>query len=133
MADRIKGLRQKESTGLFTDFIPFGTDGILVDMLSGLDNEQEIKLGGNHTAAITETINKDNEPVTTITESYKDRTGTVVQYTVVNEIIEHEDGSTTITGAIYHGSDITTEALNIKTITIPTMVDSSITIEEELT
>lgn len=132
MADRIKGLRQKQSTGIFADLVPFGTDGILVDMLSGLDNEQELKLGGNHTTTITETININNEPVTTITEFYKDKTGTNIVYTVVNEIIEHINGSTTIIGTIYQGSDTTATALNIKTVTIPTMGDSSLTIEEEL-
>lgn len=45
---RIKQIRQKSPLGGFTDPFPLGTDGYLVDMISGLDLEQQIKLGGNH-------------------------------------------------------------------------------------
>lgn len=44
---RIKQIRKKSGSSFGTG-IPIGTDGILVDMISGLDLEEEIKLGGNH-------------------------------------------------------------------------------------
>lgn len=42
---RLKGLKQKRNGGLYSDFIPFGTDGKYIDMLDGLDLEQQLKLG----------------------------------------------------------------------------------------
>ena len=51
---RIKQIRTKNEAG-FSTGVPIGTDGILVDMLSELDLEEEIKLGGNHYVEITQT------------------------------------------------------------------------------
>lgn len=42
---RLKGLKQKRNGGLYSDFIPFGTDGKYIDMLDGLDLEQQLKFG----------------------------------------------------------------------------------------
>ena len=131
MASRIKALRKKQANGSFTGLVPFGTDGTLVDMLSGLDNEQEIKLGGNHTSTIVESVVQD-ENVTTITERYKAIDNTTVRYSVVTTITEHNDGSTTIVSAIYSGSDITLTPLNVKTITIPPNGTVDFTIGEVL-
>ena len=117
MANRIKGLYKKQS-GSFGQYKPFGTDGTLVDMLSGLDNEQELKLGGNHTSTIVESI-VNEENVTTITERYKDRANNIVQYTLVTVITEHNDNSTTIVNTLHSGSDTSIAPLNVKTITIP--------------
>ena len=50
----IKGSRQKNSTGNYADYIPFGADGEYIDMLSGLNLERELKLGGDHLTSITE-------------------------------------------------------------------------------
>jgi len=50
----IKGSRQKNTTGGYADYIPFGADGEYVDMLSGLNLERELKLGGDHLTSITE-------------------------------------------------------------------------------
>ena len=61
---RIKQIRQKTSSG-YSSGIPIGADGFLIDMLSQLDLEEELKLGGNHYADIQET---DTEM--TITEYY---------------------------------------------------------------
>ncbi len=44
---RIKEIRQKTGES-FSSPIPLGTNGFLVDMLSKLDLEQELKLGNNH-------------------------------------------------------------------------------------
>ena len=51
---RIKQIRKKSGSS-FSTGIPIGTDGILVDMISGLDLEEEIKLGGNHYVDIFQT------------------------------------------------------------------------------
>ena len=42
---RLKGLKQKRNGGLYSEFIPFGTDGKYIDMLDGLDLEQQLKFG----------------------------------------------------------------------------------------
>ena len=63
--DRTKGLRQKIN-GQYSTFIPFGTDGELVDMLSELNLEHELKIGPKHVANITE----ESDTVTTIVEFY---------------------------------------------------------------
>lgn len=72
MSQRIKQIRKKTSNG-YTTGIPIGTDGILVDMLSGLDLEEELKLGNNHYVQIKdlkETINEQQVTVTEIKEWY---------------------------------------------------------------
>lgn len=132
MATRIKGLRKKGSDKTFGDFVPFGTDGILVDMLSGLDNEQELKLGGNHRVNIEEST-VDGRNVTTITEEYLDKNNIGIQYSVITEIVSNDDGSTTITSSLYSGSGLNADLLNVKTTTIPTNGESNFTIREVLT
>jgi hypothetical protein len=44
---RIKEIRQKTSSG-YTTGIPIGSSGYLIDMLSSLDLEEELKLGNDH-------------------------------------------------------------------------------------
>ena len=53
---RVKQIRRKNSNnaGDYSLPIPIGTDGLLVDMLSGLDLEQDIRLGGNHYVEVNE-------------------------------------------------------------------------------
>ena len=51
---RIKQIRPKTSTG-FGNAISLGVDGFLTDMVSGLDLEQELRIGGNHYVTITNT------------------------------------------------------------------------------
>lgn len=51
---RIKQIRKRQN-GAFSTGVPIGTDGILVDMISELDLEQEIRLGGNHYVEINQT------------------------------------------------------------------------------
>lgn len=62
---RIKQIRQKDSNGNYLTSVPLGADGFLVDMFSGLDLEEELKLGGNHYTEITE-----DDDVTIIKEWY---------------------------------------------------------------
>lgn len=54
---RIKQIRQKTGDQNFTS-IPLGVDGLLVDMMSNLDLEEELKLGGNHEVVITQGVDK---------------------------------------------------------------------------
>ena len=68
--ERIKSISKKDISG-FSDPIPFGTDGLLVDMLSGLDLEEENKLGNNHYVEI-EDKKENNQEVTYIKEYYLD-------------------------------------------------------------
>lgn len=51
---RIKQIRKRQN-GAFSAGVPIGTDGILVDMISELDLEEEIRLGGNHYVEINQT------------------------------------------------------------------------------
>lgn len=53
--ERIKGLHIKQENNEYSNLIPFGTEGQLIDMISTLDLEEEIKLGGNHYAELKET------------------------------------------------------------------------------
>lgn len=122
--DRIKGLRQKQSDSSYNSLIPFGTDGVLVDMLSGLDNEQEIKLGGNHTSVITEV----NATTTSIVETYKALDNTTVTYVVETTIVENNDSSTNITISLKQNDVV----IKSKSIVIPAEDGAILEIEEEL-
>ena len=51
---RIKQIRTRSGAD-FPTGVPIGTDGILVDMLSELDLEEEIRLGGNHYVDVVQT------------------------------------------------------------------------------
>lgn len=62
---RIKQIRQKDNNNNYSTPIPLGADGFLVDMFSGLDLEEELKLGSNHYVEIEE-----RENVTIIKEWY---------------------------------------------------------------
>ena len=62
---RIKQIRPKEN-GQFLNNIPIGTDGLLVDMLSGLDLEEQLRLGNDHYVEIQEV----DEDTTNIKEWY---------------------------------------------------------------
>lgn len=45
--NRIKQIRQKNASGNYMNY-PIGSQGTLIDMLSELDLEEELKIGGNH-------------------------------------------------------------------------------------
>lgn len=61
---RVKQIRQKSSSGYLSG-IPIGADGLYIDMSSGFDLEEELKLGGNHYVEIL-----DSETSTVIREWY---------------------------------------------------------------
>ena len=52
--ERIKGIRQKIGSGQYSSFVPFGTDGQFIEMISELNLEYELKLGTKHLAKIDE-------------------------------------------------------------------------------
>ena len=87
---RIKQIRPRQS-GSFPTSIPIGTDGLLVDMISQLDLEEEIRLGGNHYVDIydtkTDTVIKEwylsESKGTTPIEQVNDN---IVKYTVYTTI-----------------------------------------------
>ena len=100
----IKGSRQKNSTGNYADYIPFGADGEYIDMLSGLNLERELKLGGDHLTSITE----QNGNII-ITEKYADENSQSKYYKVITTISEDAEG-TKITSVLHwidnNGNDI---------------------------
>lgn len=82
MGERIKQIRKKKSNGYSS--YPIGSDGQYVDMSSGLDLEEELKLGGNHQVEIVE--NKE-ENKTQIVEYYLDNSAEEsIVYTVKTTI-----------------------------------------------
>ncbi len=52
---RVKQIKPRQGGSFPASGIPIGTDGLLVDMISQLDLEQEIRLGGNHYVDMIET------------------------------------------------------------------------------
>lgn len=110
----IKGSRQKVSASGYSDYIPFGADGKYIDMLSGLDLEKELKLGGNHSAI----IGLDSQNRTVITQKYADEDASAAYYKVITTIEEEAD-STTITSQLHWIDSQENDILkNTKTITI---------------
>ena len=65
--ERIKGIRQKTGSGQYSSFIPFGTDGQFIEMISELNLEYELKLGTKHLAKIDE---DEETNTTTVVENY---------------------------------------------------------------
>lgn len=61
---RVKQIRKKTGSDTYLS-LPIGSQGLLVDMVSQLDLEEEIRLGGNHYTTITST-----DLATTIKEWY---------------------------------------------------------------
>lgn len=57
--ERIKGLHVKIGSQSYSPLMPFGSDGQLIDMISSLDLEQELKLGGNHYVELEEDDDND--------------------------------------------------------------------------
>lgn len=97
--ERVKSISKKEISGFSTP-IPIGTDGLLVDMLSGLDLEEENKLGNNHSATITEI----DDNTTQIIEQYYDNSSPkVLKYSVFIKI-EENGTETIITMKLFKGA-----------------------------
>lgn len=107
---RIKGMREKTSSAVYAPLVPFGTDGKLVDMLSGLDLEEDLIIGGDHYS----TINEVDEEATVITEVFAKRAdveaGTAVNYYKIDTTLSmNEDGDTIIERKLWYVIDTFSE------------------------
>lgn len=100
---RIKEIRQKNSSGYNTG-IPIGTQGYLVDMLSNLDLEEELRIGNNHYVEVEENSSTN---VTTVKEWYynepKDNSNAEVLYYVETTITSSSSGDS-INCILYKGN-----------------------------
>ena len=116
---RIKSVRQKEGMN-YSPPIPLGTNGVLVDMFSKLNLEQELKLGPKHIADVVD----EGDGITTITENYATPEEVITAgssfYRVIitiddNEIIvdEYTTITTVVTARLYWIEKIGAETENI--------------------
>lgn len=123
--DRIKGLHEKQAGGQYGALVPFGTDGQLVDMFSGLNLEYEVKLGTPHYVTIGEIPPSVGVEGTRVVEHYVDPTElpndyaapTKPYYRVTTDITE--SGTTTsISVTLDYISSGSSATLKTKTTTI---------------
>ena len=114
--ERVKGFRKKGTNDTYDALVPFGSDGILIDMLSGLHLEHELVLGGKRNTTITESTVNEN---IVVTNQYYNQSGTV-QYTL--EITIPLSALTATSGSIeivlYDGNKVST--LKTKTMAYST-------------
>lgn len=111
--DRIKGLHEKQGSS-YSAFMPFGTDGQLVDMASGLNLEYEVKIGTPHYVDIN-----DSGANIVITEHYDANAAPSGNfYKMVTTITETSDTLTTITAVLSYGTTSSQTTLKTKTTTI---------------
>ena len=113
----IKGSRQKITTGSYGNYIPFGADGEYIDMRSGLNLERQLKLGGDHSA----TISENEYGNTVITEIYADQNSTNNYYKVITTIAQN-GAITNITSQLHW---INSQADDILKNTKNTTIDES--------
>lgn len=90
-----KGFYQKNENNGYDNYTPLGTDGQLVDMISGVNLEYELKLGTKHLVSI-----ETEDDITTIVEHYASPTEVEVTpgtkyYSLVTEIDSDPDATTT--------------------------------------
>ena len=120
--DRMKGLREKTGSAIYANLIPFGTDGKLVDMLSGLDLEEELMVGGNHYVSIQETSDTETAIVETYAKKADVEAGTATDYHVVTTTITTDSVTDDVIISIvlshFDNTASTPEVLRRKTITI---------------
>lgn len=105
---RLKGLKQKKNGGLYSDFIPFGTDGKYIDMLDGLDLEQQLKLGtisqvtfGTEYGGLINGATFEN--ITVITQDFCSEIDVdwTMHYQVVTKIFDYNHNDTGIQQLLY--------------------------------
>lgn len=130
---RIKQIRQKSINNSYPISIPLGADGFLIDMFSGLDLEEELKLGNDHYVEI-----KDNNGVTEIKEWYfieKKGDRSIQDMEDLNLITYSTQiiiGNNNINMILYKGAISEEKELHTKNIII-TENSNIITIDEEVT
>ena len=93
--NRLKGLHKKTSDG-FATFEPFGTDGLFIDMMDGLNlEEQNIFAGGPSSFSVDSTTGD-------ITEIYRKNNSVSIYYKVITSYAEDSTHHTdTITSELY--------------------------------
>lgn len=114
---RIKGFRKKGASNNYNALIPFGSDGILIDMLSGLHLEYELVIGGKRNSTITE-----NSTNIIFTNQYYNNSG-AIQYTLTTTIpqtaITATSGTVNIIIDLFNGnSTAAANRLKRKTLTL---------------
>lgn len=128
--ERIKQIRKKTTNGTANGFniVPLGADGSFIDMVSGLDLEEQLKLGGNHSAS----INIIDDKTTQIKEYYYDNQNSkILKYSVLTTIFER-GSKVDITATLYKGEINQNNILHIKTTTINETSSSIIQVEQEV-
>lgn len=102
--DRVKGYHPKLDNGDYGPFMPFGSDGILIDMLSGLNLEYEMILGGKRRTEITESSN--SIQITTIFYNMNSEQTYKIIIQIPNSVITSTSGSIgNITAQLYDSSN----------------------------
>lgn len=96
--EKIKSIKQKISASSFSDPIPFGADGVNIDMASGLNLEEQFKLGGLENYTISETSSG-----TEISSTYKNNAGNIINI-ITYKIVENISTGTTITASLKDSS-----------------------------
>ena len=133
--ERVKGYRKKRADDSYAPLVPFGSDGILIDMLSGLHLEYELVIGGKRNSTITENSTnilviggKRNSTITEnstniiFTNQYYNNSG-AIQYTLTTTIpqtaITATSGTVNIIIDLFNGnSTAAANRLKRKTLTL---------------
>lgn len=115
--ERVKGYRKKRADDSYAPLVPFGSDGILIDMLSGLHLEYELVIGGKRNSTITE-----NSTNIIFTNQYYNNSG-AIQYTLTTTIpqtaITATSGTVNIIIDLFNGnSTAAANRLKRKTLTL---------------
>ena len=115
--ERVKGYRKKRADDSYAPLVPFGSDGILIDMLSGLHLEYELVIGGKRNSTITE-----NSTNIIFTNQYYNNAGNI-QYTLTTTIpqtaITATSGTVNIIIDLFNGnSTAAANRLKRKTLTL---------------
>ena len=115
--ERVKGYRKKRADDSYAPLVPFGSDGILIDMLSGLHLEYELVIGGKRNSTIVE-----NSTNIIFTNQYYNNAGNI-QYTLTTTIpqtaITATSGTVNIIIDLFNGnSTAAANRLKRKTLTL---------------
>lgn len=99
MSDIVKSFRQKQDNNTFTEKINFSSDSRFINTFSGLNLEEELKLGGLNTITIVE-----QNGVTIITETATRSSNASSGYCVVMTAIKEKTDTTIILKWFYSDS-----------------------------
>ena len=143
---RIKEIRKKSSLNTFSS-VPIGADGLLIDMLSGLDLQQELKLGNSHYVEIKDQTRTPDEgdpyDVTIIKQWYLDeaKPSTVsidnltshILYSLYIQITDDKIEQILYKGAIDSSNQLHTKVIDISpsSTAINQQIDETVNIQIE--